>query len=200
MGSLDDVNAALDSLTFTPTLNMSGPASIQIASDDGLVGGTSSKTLAFSVLDAPRVVSIVRTGGASEATNASSVSYTVTFSEAVTGVDTSDFKATGVAGASVNPGPMSADGGLTWTVTVNTGTGEGMLRLDLLDNQSITSVANGTELISNGSFDGSFTTGQSYNIDRTGPATTISGIDISADTGSASDFITATAVQTVTGT
>ena len=38
-------------------------------------------------------------------------------------------------------------------------------------------------------------------IDTTAPATTISGIDISADTGtSASDFLTKTAAQTITGT
>ena len=46
------------------------------------------------------------------------------------------------------------------------------------------------------------TTGtQSYELDTTAPTQTISGIDISADSGaSASDFITATASQTITGT
>jgi hypothetical protein len=52
-GSLDDVNAALDSLTFTPTLNMSGPASIQIASDDGLVGGHKQQNTCFLGLGRP---------------------------------------------------------------------------------------------------------------------------------------------------
>ena len=42
---------------------------------------------------------------------------------------------------------------------------------------------------------------QSYELDTTAPTQTISAIDISADTGSsASDFLTATASQTITGT
>lgn len=42
---------------------------------------------------------------------------------------------------------------------------------------------------------------QAYTLDTTSPTTTVSGLDISADTGpSATDFVTMTAAQTVTGT
>ncbi|SMB27240.1 protein of unknown function [Sterolibacterium denitrificans] len=45
------------------------------------------------------------------------------------------------------------------------------------------------------------TASQAYTLDHTAPATTISGIDISADTGASdSDFITKTAAQTITAT
>jgi len=51
----------------------------------------------------------------------------VTFSEAVTGVDTTDFALTGIPSASVT----SVTGtGATRTVAVNTGSGDGTLRLD----------------------------------------------------------------------
>jgi hypothetical protein len=51
-GSLDNVNAALDSLTFTPTPNTPGPASIQIATNDGKTG-TDSDTLSFTIQGGP---------------------------------------------------------------------------------------------------------------------------------------------------
>ena len=67
---------------------------------------------------------------------AATVNYTVGFTEAVTGVDVSDFTlaVSGVSGASV----ASVSGsGASYTVTVNTGTGVGTLRLDLADDNSI---------------------------------------------------------------
>jgi hypothetical protein len=57
------------------------------------------------------------------------VDYTVVFDQSVTGVDTTDFALTvvGVTGASVT----SVNGsGTTYTVSVNTGTGDG--RFDLM--------------------------------------------------------------------
>jgi len=75
------------------------------------------------------VVSDVRTN--ISPTNLISVGFTFTFSEAVTGVDTSDFVLTA-------PGPdgwqsVSNVSGFraVYTVTVNTGSGDGSLRLDL---------------------------------------------------------------------
>ena len=69
-------------------------------------------------------------------TNASSVQYTVTFSESVTNVLAADFtlSSDGVAGtiASVS------GSGSTYTVTVNNVSGNGTLGLNLVDNDSIT--------------------------------------------------------------
>ena len=116
-------------------------------------------------LTAPGVVSILR--GSTSPTNAASVSYGVTFSEAVMGVDAGDFtvNTTGITGASVS---NVSGSGTTYTVTVNTGVGSGILRLDLVDNDSILdAVAN--PLGGPGAGNGSYTTGLPYNIDKTPP-------------------------------
>src|SRR5690606_5693152 len=69
-------------------------------------------------------------------TNAASVAFEVTFSKAVFNVDASDFSivSTGITGASITSVSGSAT---TWTVSVDTGTGSGTLRLDLLNDGSI---------------------------------------------------------------
>ena len=68
-------------------------------------------------------------------TNAATVHCTVTFSESVTGVDAGDFTlaATGLTGTSITGVTGS---GTTYTVTVNTGSGDGTLGLNLVDNDS----------------------------------------------------------------
>lgn len=113
----------------------------------------------------PVVSSITLTGPA--ATNAIEVSYLVTFSENVTGVDAGDFalSASGVTGAAVE----SVEGtGSTRTVVVSTGTGDGTLRLDLIDDDTITDIA-GNLLGGAGTADGSFTSALAYTIDKTAP-------------------------------
>src|SRR5262249_57462354 len=98
----------------------------------GLAGGEVDVT-------APRVASIVRADA--NPTAASSVSWTVTFSEAVAGVNLSspfsDFTlvASGVTGASITSVTGSGD---TYTVTASTGTGFGTLGLNLVHDDSIT--------------------------------------------------------------
>ena len=61
-------------------------------------------------------------------TNANTVNYTVTFGENVTGVDASDFIFTtsGITGASIS---SISGSGSTYTISVNTGFGDGTLRL-----------------------------------------------------------------------
>jgi alpha-tubulin suppressor-like RCC1 family protein len=112
----------------------------------------------------PTLSSIQRAGG-SATTSAASVDFTVTFSESVTGVDTSDFTLTtsGVSGAAVSSVTGS---GATRTVSVSTGTGSGTIRLDLADNDSI---ADGSTNVLGGAGAQNFTSGQSYTIDRTAP-------------------------------
>jgi hypothetical protein len=200
-GSLGDVNEALDSLTFTPDLNSSGTASIQVATNDGNMG-TNSDTLSFSVLKAPRVLSIVRTDGVGQDTNDASVSYTVTFSEAVTGVDSDDFKpitsiVTGASVTGVTPVmPDASNFSQVWTVTVATGTGDGEIRLDLADDDTIVNTA-GVALVGDSTLNGGFE-GQSYAIDRSAPlAPVISGI--SDDTGEV-DGITSDTTLVISGT
>jgi hypothetical protein len=97
--------------------------------------------------------------------NASSVNFTVTFSEAVTGVDTlspfNDFSLTtspAISGASI----MSVSGsGTTYTVTISTGTGSGILRLNVIDDDTIMDDL-GNKLGGTGTTNGNFTSGEAY--------------------------------------
>jgi hypothetical protein len=112
---------------------------------------------------APIVVSSVRADP--NPTTAASVRFTVTFSEAVTGVDTVDFTltVTGITGASVT----SVIGGPTaYTVNVNTGTGSGTLRLNVVDNDSIKD-GSGNPLGGVGAGNGNYTGGETYNVRTT---------------------------------
>jgi hypothetical protein len=95
-------------------------------------------------------------------TKLSSVNFTVTFSENVTGVGTGDFKltTTGVIGASIT---NVAGTGATRTVTVNTGSGTGTIRLDVVDNDSIRDAQN-NPLGGVGAGNGNFIGGQTYTI------------------------------------
>ena len=87
---------------------------------------------------APTVVSSVRANPSP--TNLASVNFTVTFSEAVTGVDVADFSltTTGVPGTSVTG--ISGSGSV-YTVTINTGSGNGTIRLDVPSSATIADLA-----------------------------------------------------------
>ncbi len=98
-------------------------------------------------------------------TGAASVRFTVTFSEAVTGVDVADFSLTttgeisGAGVGGVNGGPA------VYTVTVNTGSGNGTLRLDLK--------ASDTDIrdLAGNSISGGFTAEEVYEVCNTAPIT-----------------------------
>jgi len=89
----------------------------------------------------PFVQSIDSTTPVGPITNAARVSYTVTFNEAVTGVDPTDFKLVlgGTVGTTLTQvTPVSAS---VYTVTVSGITGNGTLGLNLVDNNSIRDLA-----------------------------------------------------------
>ncbi|MBN2292983.1 MAG: cadherin-like domain-containing protein [Pirellulales bacterium] len=117
----------------------------------------------FGVVTHPTVISIARAG--QDPTNASSVDYTVTFSEEVSGVDAYDFtlfvqgEMTDTHIASVLP---YDDSSTVYTVTVATGSGDGTIRLDVIENGTITD-QDGDPL------DCCFMGAESYTIDRTAP-------------------------------
>ncbi len=122
-------------------------------------------------LVAPTVVSITRAD--TNPTNASSVDFNVVFSESVTGVDATDFALTTtgtIAGASIT---LVGGSGTNHTVSVNTGTGDGTIRLDLIDNDSI--VDNSLNPIG-GAGAQNFTTGEVYTIDKTAPTVDITDV------------------------
>lgn len=94
-------------------------------------------------------------------TNADTVSFTVTFSASVIDVNLGNFTltTTGVTGASV----LSMSGsGSTYIVLVNTGTGDGTIQLNVLDNDNI-------EDVSGNYFDTPFSGSEAYIIEKTGP-------------------------------
>lgn len=88
---------------------------------------------------APLVSSILRADPSP--TVAATVNFTVSFSESITGVDIvapfNDFGliTSGIKGASITSVTPVSD--TTYIVGVNTGTGNGTIRLDLVDNDSI---------------------------------------------------------------
>ncbi|MBI3172672.1 MAG: S-layer homology domain-containing protein [Chloroflexi bacterium] len=111
----------------------------------------------------PSVQSIVRTDP--NPTNAASVTFTVTFSEDVSGVTLDDFTlaASGIGDASIST--LNGSGAI-YTVTVSTGTTNGTLRLDLTDNDSILDLT-AMPLGGAGTGNGNFVTGETYNVYKT---------------------------------
>ena len=110
---------------------------------------------------APTVLSSVRFN--LNPTTAASVKFVVAFSEPVTGVDAADFSLTttgSISGAEVSGVSGS---GTTYTVTVNTGSGAGTIRLDVVDNDSIVDAT--SHLLGGlGADNGAFTSGEAYTI------------------------------------
>ena len=90
------------------------------------------------------------------------MSFTVVFSENVTGVTAAAFvlvPSSGVTGATIT---NVTGGGSTYTVTVNSGSGSGTLGLNLIDNDTIDDSA-GNPLGGVGNGNGNFI-GQTYTI------------------------------------
>ena len=110
----------------------------------------------------PTVVSVVRANPSPSP--GPTVQFTVTFSEAVTGVGASDFQLT-LTGSLATPAIATVSGGgSAYLVTVTTGTGIGTIRLDVVDDDSILDGgANPLGGVTTGN--GAFTTGEVYAID-----------------------------------
>lgn len=127
----------------------------------------------------PAVVSILGTTPAIGTTDASSVTYTVTFDTAVMGVDATDFRLT-TTGSVVSAPPfvVTPVTALEYMVTVNGLHGNGDVRLDLIDNDSINdgSIPLGGPGVNNGSFQG-----QTYHLLQLHPV--VESIDRSSPTG-----------------
>ena len=188
--SVYTVNVATGSGEGTIRLDVTNNGSIFSSTNNAPLGAGYTSGQVYTIdKTAPAVQSINRVSGAT--TNAASVQFTVTFNEPVTGVDAGDFTltTTGISGASIGTiqnfataspvrtmsgtnvprANIATVGSATWTITVNTGSGDGTLRLDLIDNDSILDLA--TNLLGgSGAGNGNFTTGQTYTIDKTPPA------------------------------
>jgi hypothetical protein len=112
----------------------------------------------------PLVTGILRSD--SNPSGANEVRFLVTFSEPVSGVDAGDFLLSptgGIAGLQLTAiTPSSAS---QYSVTVATGTGSGTIRLDLIDNDSITDLV-AQPLGGSGGGNGNFTTGETYTVNK----------------------------------
>ncbi len=169
-----------------------GTYNIRVRATD-LAGNTTDQTFTITVTAGPSVSSINR-AGATALTNATSVDYTVTFSESVTQVDLTDFMLSSTGSATGTISAVSGTGS-TYTVTVSGLSGDGTLRLDLKNT--------GTGIVNGGSqaIIGGFTSGQTYTLDTTAPSAP-SGLDLlaSSDSGSSStDNNTSDNTPTISG-
>lgn len=157
-------SVAVNGLSGSGTLGLNlKPSGTGIADRAGnaLSGGASGQ---LYTLDAglPSVLSITR--NSQEVTAADSVSFTVSFNKAVSGVDATDFVIDKGAGVIAAAGDISVSGsGSTYTVTVANVAGDGRLGIGLK--------STGTGIIDGSShaIDGGFTGGESYLIDNTIP-------------------------------
>jgi hypothetical protein len=123
----------------------------------------------------PRVVAINRLEG--NPNNGATVNFTVSFNEGVSQVDASDFALStqGVVGAGITSVTRVNDS--FYSVAVSTGRGDGTIRLDLLDNDSIVN-NRGLTLAGAGTGNGNFQ-GEIFTLDRTAP--TADMIDVAPD-------------------
>jgi hypothetical protein len=123
----------------------------------------------------PTVVSSLRAD--INPTSAASVKFTVTFSESVTGVDIvppyHDFAlsvGTGITNASITSVTPVSD--TAYTIIINTGSGNGGIRLDIIDNDSIIDLSD-QALGGPGTGNGNFVAGEAYTINKLTPVTEI---------------------------
>lgn len=156
--------------TYTLSFAITAPAAegtydaIFRASSNNSCGGTTSPlyTLAGGIVvnNPPAVLSINRASPDPTSPGAT-VNWTVTFSEAVSGVDAADFTLveSGLSGSTISGVSGS---GASWTVTATVGTGEGTLGLNLVDNDSIRDALD-MPLGGAGAGNGNFT-GQTYTV------------------------------------
>jgi hypothetical protein len=181
-----------------------GTLGLNLVDDDTIIDAAANKlggtgtgngnlTGAIYTIDktAPTAISIVSADPTP--TNASTVHWTVSFSESVTGVDTGDFTlaAAGPSGASISSVTGS---GAAYTVTVATGSGSGTLGVNLVDDDTIMDLV-GLKLGGTGAGNGSLT-GAIYTIDKTAP-TVISLQMFDANTNGKVDRVTVTFSETL---
>ena len=173
-GSVSVTNGTTSNPTVTVS-SITGDGSIGISIASSVASDTAGNSSAaagpsttFTVDNTVPTVSSI-TAADTNPTNAASVDFTVTFSESVTNVDTTDFvlTTTGVTGALVT---NVSGSGATYTVTVSTGSGDGTIRLDVVDDNTVAdgtgNLLGGTELN-----DGDFTSGEVYDVIKAGTST-----------------------------
>ncbi|WP_189347855.1 DUF4347 domain-containing protein, partial [Undibacterium macrobrachii] len=164
--TVDAIDNKIYTANFTPTAaTQSLNASISVAANtfknaanEDNLASIANVSITGDTLT-PSITSIVRQSPATATTNASSVTYAVSFNESVSGVDISDFSLT-KTGATVGNISAISGSGSSYIVTINGISGDGTLRLDL--NASGTNISDAaSNTINTG-----FISGQTYTIDQ----------------------------------
>ena len=187
---------ATRTFTGTPTAADVGTVSVKVTASDGN-GDSVSDTFDIVVslpadTTAPTVTSIVRQTPTSSPTNADSLTWRVTFSEAVSNVDTADFAVSGTT-ATLS---VSAVSGVTYDVTASGGNLAGVtapVTLSIAAGHNIQDAA--SNALTNTTPTG--TNDNSYVVDNTAPTVTITGVP--GDEHSAAFTATFTFTEAVTG-
>jgi Tfp pilus assembly protein PilV len=147
----------------------SGTLGLKLSSGSGIKDGAGNSVANTTgqtyTIDRTPPTATITLGGTSPTNTAGSLTWTVTFSESVTGVATSNFTLanTGLAGSPAITGVSGS--GTSWTVSASSGTGTGTLGLNLTSAGSIQDAAGNAVTIP--------VTGAVYTVDRTAPSLTI---------------------------
>ena len=181
---------------YTVSVTPSGTADVTVqvpagAATDGVNGNLASQTDTIDYVDstAPTVVSVERhdgTAAQAEVTNADTLTFRVTFSEAMANVDAADFDASGAGDATGVTGSGSA-----YVVTVsggNLGSYDGTVGLTFASGRTIADAA-GNDLDATLPTDADYET---YTVDNTGPAAALARADGLATTLSGAFDVTVT--------
>ncbi|WP_191602171.1 Ig-like domain-containing protein [Marinomonas algicola] len=177
-----------------------GDRSFSVTVNDGDGGTSAAASFTMQVIDniAPTVVSIDRQTPSNEITNADSLVWRVTFSEAVTNIDSADFAVSGTTGTVTN---VTSAGGNAYDVTVSGGdlvSYNGNVTLSFAGGQDITDTASTPNALTATTPTG--TNNADFTLDNLISAPTID-LSSSSDSGSSdTDNITNDTTPTLTGT
>jgi len=185
-GTTRTVSVTTGAVDGTIRLDLTSTTGITDGAGNAL-SGTHTGDQSYDVdVTAPSVTSINRVS--SSPTNASSVDFTVTFSESVDNVLTSNFGLNGTAtGASISG---ISGSGATWTVSVTTGAVDGTIRLDLTTAAGIADGVGNT-------LSGTHTGDQTYTIDKMAPSVSTINRASSSPTNASSVSFTITFSESV---
>ncbi|WP_202920290.1 Ig-like domain-containing protein [Urbifossiella limnaea] len=178
-GSGNTRAVTLTGITGDGTLSISLPpgTAADAAGNQATAAGPSTAVTVDNT--APTVMAVTRVGSA--LTNAATVRYSVTFSEAVSGVSPAGFTPVGASLTGLSVVSPVTGGPSNYLVDVNTGSGDGALGLDVPANLSITDAA-GNALAT------TFTSGESFTLDRTAPTVSIGAPSVTLTRGGPVSF------------
>ncbi|GAB3404778.1 Ig-like domain-containing protein [Massilia agilis] len=169
---------------------------VKVTANDGYGSQVQASSSWSLVPNNLAVASIVRAGGAAATPDHSSTSvqFTVTFTDPVTGVDAADFTLA-PSGTAIGAITGVSGSGSTYTVTVDSVAGDGTLRVDL------NSAGTGIQDAYGVAIPSGYSAGQTYTVDHTAPATSSPDMTAATDSGTSNaDNITSNQTPAFTGT